>query len=821
MPVSIDPQTGERVKEGESGIDPTSGERISKSSTDESKPKSSNWFGFQDAADADLADMKRHRTPEEMRKTARIPVGKGEVASYVASGVGHASAGILGMVVHPLDSLKGTYETGKEVLSYAAPHNPYDPGELMDKMRADQGPLASQVRDFQETYTRDPKEAIANLSGDLLGMYLSGKLLDAAGKPIKVIGGKGMDTLRATREGMRRIPDTVAGTGPKVTRNLVKETTAKNADIEAGNRQAREVADARNQERAHAHQESTQSALHETEGREIQHAQDTKVAEEANAKATQEHEQAVELTDAANKAKMDEHASKTQSIEEENAAKQSEFEAAKTKAEELEKASKEQETARGKAARTVKEQAARIVQRLKSVQEKWKDSTALQKQKGYQPTGILDKAFDQIRKATAGAQGSSSELAGSVQKALGKIAGSTESIKIFKDILSKNPEDDPEFMTLDEGDGKARIPKGHPLYDILKEGQSEASSPPTWKDLQGYYTELGRSLSNGNLPGDVYQALRSLQDDIASQMQKMADSRGVGARWKQARAQYRDYMQTFREMSGPNHSGSPIAQSLAAKDPAYAVKPLTAEETAQRVRNDLSRFDPPVNGQGGAGKLYDNFRAANREFDSLGKPIKVPETPVAPKPKEMPAAPALQARPEPPKVAAVKPPERVELPNRPPEVTATQDPTKKIGEAEVRYAKEKALDKRVEHVEHRGGWLATWPVLYVLRDIARGEAPNIGAAAAESGATLAAVNAAARILRNPKVVEFLTRATARDIAQIPPDLRGDFPSIIKAAQKQGIEISPALLKAIGATAALPKTQQLQDTRDAQRQATQQ
>lgn len=74
--------------------------------------------------------------------------------------------------------------------------------------------------------------------------------------------------------------------------------------------------------------------------------------------------------------------------------------------------------------------------------------------------------------------------------------------------------------------------------------------------------------------------------------------------------------------------------------------------------------------------------------------------------------------------------------------------------------------------------------------------------AAESVGTLAAVHGVARLMESKPVVDFLTTATSRDIAAIPPDLRGDFPAIVRRAQAQGIKVSPALRVTFGTAGAL-------------------
>lgn len=760
--------------------------RTDSSDTEQTPAAPLTW---QDKVDAKIAEFSRLRTPEDIRaqtKGALIQTPQwAQTADRLFEDVGRTAVGDLASsAVHPLKTIKGVYDIGKEVVTHPPPLFTGNPlttegraknDAAMKAWRAENnGPISDQVHEFQKDYARDPKGAVAKLTGHLLAMYVEGKLLDAVGKPIKplVVGMK------------RYALENLTGTTSKITKDLVKDTKAANAEATVNAKNT-------NEKSALAHQAAVQDALHETQGREIQHAAATKEAEAANAKAIREHEQAVELVDATNDAKMKNHAEKSQSVEEENAAQQAEYESAKTEAEKIEKMAKEKETRRGELARNIQQQSARLVERIKSVQAKWKDSTALQRAKGYQPTGILDKGFDQLRKANAKSQGSSADLAAAVKKAEQKITGSSENVKIFKDILSKNP----------------------------------STNPPTWTDLQGYYTELGKSLSGGGLPSDIYQAMRSLQGDIANQMQGMANSNGVGTLWRQLRAQYRDYMQTFEEGTGANHSGSPIAQALNAKDPTYAVKPLGAKEVAQRIRNDLSRFDPVVGGVGGAAKLFDNFTNANRELDSLGKPTKVSDIPVAPVPKEAPNAPNLQARPTPPNPVTVAPPERVPVPDRPVEAIPE---IKKIGSEEIQQAKEEALRKHTAKIrsslDKAALYITGYRTLVSVGRALTGDAhalsqlpPDIG----EGIALAAGGHGLTMLLESPKVVRYLTKPTAADLAAITPDIAGDLEPIVESAKKQGLKVSSALAAAITAAQhpspkeLLEKAKQLNPTGDPQ------
>lgn len=256
-----------------------------------------------------------------------------------------------------------------------------------------------------------------------------------------------------------------------------------------------------------------------------------------------------------------------------------------------------------------------------------------------------------------------------------------------------------------------------------------------YSDLQGYYSELGRELSKGTLPGDVYSAYDTMHEAIGEQMQKIADENGAGAQLKDARAYWKRMKQTFGKSSD-------AANNRAAK----LVKDQ-APETIDQQQHDYSK------------RLLGSF---DSDIPNLADKI-------AEKRDQLDAIPNKKAGPAP------KPFEPA-----------------KIGAEDVEATKRESLQKRADWVRTRGQWAATWPVFYVLRDVLKGNGFPIGEAAMEAGGTLAAAHGIARALENPRVVKFLTKATAKDVAAIPPDLRGSFPNIIQQATQQGKTVSPAL-----------------------------
>lgn len=424
--------------------------------------------------------------------------------------------------------------------------------------------------------------------------------------------------------------------------------------------------------------------------------------------------------------------------------KAAEFQRKQQAAIDAQKAEQARQATQAQAKRTYQEQGARLVNRVQDVAKNVKAK--------------VDALYDDLRQKTAGATAEPEDVGKAVQNAENKIKGSSENLKIFRDILSKNPDTAaPESI---EYQG-AQIPKGHALYDVLLEMGKEGSekTPISFGDLQGYYSELGDKLAAGNLPGDVYQALKSLQGDIGGMMDKIAAEKGVGSQLKTARNLYRDYMQTFRENTGPSGSASPIAKSLLAKDPAFALKPLEAEETASRVRNDLARHDPSQNGVGGAAQLFDNFRQAARGLEESSKPVKVPNTP--------------------------KPP--AEMPTQfTPESLAGQ--------------KAAQLADAAQKIKKSRSWVVNGLLAAdMIRSGLMGHFGNLGVDVLVRVLYSAGKQGIVMALEDPKVVQKLSKLTPEDIAAInklPPEQRTAFAHsivpIAEEAAKRGIKINPML-----------------------------
>jgi hypothetical protein len=97
--------------------------------------------------------------------------------------------------------------------------------------------------------------------------------------------------------------------------------------------------------------------------------------------------------------------------------------------------------------------------------------------------------------------------------------------------------------------------------------------------------------------------------------------------------------------------------------------------------------------------------------------------------------------------------------------------------------------------------LTSISVFDAIRNAMQGNWEAVGVDAAARGGYEIAKQGFAAALRNPKVIEFLSKPTAEQIAKIPPELRGPgLKPLLDAATKQGIKVDPRIYAATAALA---------------------
>jgi hypothetical protein len=227
-----------------------------------------------------------------------------------------------------------------------------------------------------------------------------------------------------------------------------------------------------------------------------------------------------------------------------------------------------------------------------------------------------------------------------------------------------------------------------------------------FRDLQGYYTELGEKMQGEAVPGDVYRALKYVKNEIGNEMSTMAKQHNVGTELADAQKYWKDYEKTFHDMRSVALGGSPVARVLRRADAGNIISDLTGNASARAV-TQLTNYDPVLAKR--AASIASNFE----QMKALPSKLKLKEAPAAPEVK-------TAKIPEPP----VKPP-RIPMPEAP-------------------DLKQSLYNARLNQLESTTGKLRHISSLY--RALAR---PTIGG-----------------VLESPKVVEWLTKPSAGDFAAL-------------------------------------------------------
>jgi len=436
-----------------------------------------------------------------------------------------------------------------------------------------------------------------------------------------------------------------------------------------------------------------------------------------------------------------------------------------------------------------------------------------------------DGMYEAVRAKVGDASVPRSDLQSIVQSAQKQwIRGSPEKIREFQEIL-RNPgapsgavlvadqvarsagyDDFQQAHELADPQTLANIQKQLPA-DVWNEAIAQAGKPLSWNDMQGFYEETGAKLASGNLPGDVYQAVKQVHDALGERMQTLAQEHGAGADFARARKFYREYMQTFHEATGPSGSGSPVAQVLVARDPLAAAR-IFQGAAGDRGIAMLRRYDPEV-----ANLAQDLTKAAREkmpapraEKTSLGSIPKPAET-KAPAGANRPLPPVL-----PPEVSGPHQPLPPVLPPEPGEYMAAPAP-RSISSEELREAQNERMRQRGMKLMHGSGsdymltgGVSTWAVAEMLR----GEYKYGGALAAARLVLRLPKIGIARLLVNPEIRDWLTSPTKAEVRvyqALPADQKAVFSQsiqrIIPEAKASGLKVSPWWIAA-GAAAATPK-----------------
>jgi hypothetical protein len=250
--------------------------------------------------------------------------------------------------------------------------------------------------------------------------------------------------------------------------------------------------------------------------------------------------------------------------------------------------------------------------------------------------GKLDARWDAIRdKIGEETPTDATTVHNAVQKAIkNDLRGAPGSVKVFNDLLTEIGIKD----SVDDAEGLQAAPG--------------ASIP--WQTARVHYSAVGDRLAQGDLPGNIYQALKHVHEAQDAALQATAKRHGIGDEYSSLKA---DQSRYYDDWEGKD---SPLAKIRNAKD-AADISSQVLGKAGDRLLQTMAKYrDAGVSPHTALA-----LRRMNAQAEALPK-IKVSAKPGK---FEMPAPPKF---PEPPELGEVKPPK---LPDKPtlPTLNAPKD----------------------------------------------------------------------------------------------------------------------------------------------------
>lgn len=309
---------------------------------------------------------------------------------------------------------------------------------------------------------------------------------------------------------------------------------------------------------------------------------------------------------------------------------------------------------------------------------------------------------------------------------------------------------------------------------------------------------LQSAIRNGRYEGPILGELKQVGKVLRAAVSRASGEQGALADLTSAREATMKYQDAFgRERYQPTTQDE-IREKQANPE---AFKERDDEDRLSKA----SQFDPD---------LVDSFRGVKAARENLKK-----------LPTEDTLRKSLKQIPQPPSVGDIRPgysllpdpdvpqmqqpvgspleraqqqvpqPQRLLPPNRP-----IDTPTKTIGPEDIQNANRSAIAERAQAARGKTfSRIASGLAAYdVIRSAIEGNWQHAGVDIAARGGLAAAQYGFSKLLENPKVVDYLSKPTASQMAAIDPSVARGLQPLIDAAKSKGIKISPAITAAISA-----------------------
>lgn len=180
--------------------------------------------------------------------------------------------------------------------------------------------------------------------------------------------------------------------------------------------------------------------------------------------------------------------------------------------------------------------------------------------------GALDQRWGQFRQGMEGAELEPTEAFNNIEDAKAKyLRGSPSSLTVFNNLAREMGIQ--EFMEGDGGQLKAIPGSGALPFDTARV----------------HYSAIGDRLAQGDLPGNVYQALKSVSDGLDRQLTKAAKGRGLSKEYSALKGDESQFRSDWKDPK------SPLTRAYKALDPNF-LEPHVMGRGNEYLTKQLERY---------------------------------------------------------------------------------------------------------------------------------------------------------------------------------------------------------------------------------------
>jgi len=199
-------------------------------------------------------------------------------------------------------------------------------------------------------------------------------------------------------------------------------------------------------------------------------------------------------------------------------------------------------------------------------------------------------------------------------------------------VQAKNPK-----VKVNDAEREARghlyNPDSVASFNNIMENVSGKLKMSDFSVLRKTYSNLNDLLyGGGEMPADLYQAVKTVRDSLGKDLQAAANKVGLGGKYSKVMRDYGEYKDAWADTSSIAKGGSPIRRILDAEDPAFVIDQLKWK-AGDRLIEQIGKYQKYGADKALAGRLKGFIEQVK------GMPSTAGEIPAAPERPKLPKAP--------------------------------------------------------------------------------------------------------------------------------------------------------------------------------------